>query len=318
MPLTAYCLDHGNWTVIPRQMRDSFRDMRKCGFDGVALSFSESEMRYSRRAFEIQVACAHECGLKVHAIPTRIGGRFAGAPVLYCNWLVEHPSSQTPENPAMACIQDAEFRKWAHEFIHTLFADYELDGLVWDEPKSTVLVTRHPAATAKFGPNPTPENMADAFALFIEELTATARAARPDIAVTLFNMPTTKACFTARCAHIKGLDYLGFDGGFCRQSYFREAPDKLKHYLPERWERTRAECAAGGKQTFALVENFMVPEGLVPELREGLTAFLKQAHPDHLSCYYYGLDNAEPEAVHAAVIEVIREHYLSSPSDKQK
>ncbi|MFA7158478.1 MAG: hypothetical protein WC299_04175 [Kiritimatiellia bacterium] len=310
MPFTAYCLDHGNFTVIPRQMRDSFRDMRSCGFDGVALSFSESEMRYSRRAFEIQVACAHECGLKVHVIPSRIGGRFAGAPLLYCNWLVEHPSSQTPENPAMACIQDAEFRKWAHEYIHTLFADYELNGLIWDEPKSSMVLTRHPATTAKFGPDPTPENMADDFALFIEEMTATARAARPDIAVTLFNMPSVNAFFTSRCAHIKGLNYLGFDGACCRQSYFREPPRKLKHYFSETWDRTRSECAAGGKKTFALVENFMVPEGLVPELREGLAAFLRQAKPDHLSCYYYGLNNAEPEKVHATVIEIIREHYL--------
>ncbi len=309
MSLTAYYLDHGNWTVIPRQMRDSFRDMRERGFDGVALSFSESEMCYARRTFEIQVACAHECGLKVHVIPSRIGGRFAGAPQMVSTWLVRHPSSQT-EDPTMACIQDADFRKWMHEFIHTLFADYELDGLIWDEPKGATMVTRHPATTAKFGPNPAPESLADDFALFIEELTATARAARPEIAVTLFNMPSVHTCFTSRCAWIKGLDYLGFDGSCWRHSYFREPPQKLKPYLTETWERTRAECAAGGKKTFALIENFMIPEGFVPELRAGLTAFLKQARPNHLACYYYGLNNAEPEKVHAATMEVIAEHYV--------
>ena len=77
--LTAYCLSYGNWTVIPRQWRESFTDMKKCGFDAVALSFSESEMRYSRRAFEMQVKMAHDCGLKVHVIPSRLGGRGCGS-----------------------------------------------------------------------------------------------------------------------------------------------------------------------------------------------------------------------------------------------
>ena len=57
---TAYYLCHGLWTVIPHQLEENFRDMRGCGFDAVALTFSESEMVYSRRAFELHVDLAQQ------------------------------------------------------------------------------------------------------------------------------------------------------------------------------------------------------------------------------------------------------------------
>ena len=71
--LTAYCLSYGNWTVIPRQWTECFGEMSDLGFDAVVLSFSESEMRYARRTFEMQIGVAHKAGLKVFVIPSRIG-----------------------------------------------------------------------------------------------------------------------------------------------------------------------------------------------------------------------------------------------------
>ncbi|MEK6796238.1 MAG: hypothetical protein AABZ39_15770, partial [Spirochaetota bacterium] len=90
MIVTAYCLSHGHWTVIPHHLEENFKDMADCGFTAVALSFSESEMMYSRRAFEIQVDRAHRCGLKVFVIPSRLGGRFAGAPLMPGLWISAH------------------------------------------------------------------------------------------------------------------------------------------------------------------------------------------------------------------------------------
>ena len=149
--LTAYCLSYGNWTVIPRQWAKSFGEMSDLGFDAVALSFSESEMRYARRTFEMQIAAAHQAGIKVFVIPSRIGGRLAGAPLMGSLWLHENPSACLPENPGIACIESPEFREWSLEFIRTLIRDYEVDGIIWDEPKAADFVTRHPAAVAALG-----------------------------------------------------------------------------------------------------------------------------------------------------------------------
>lgn len=96
MIVTAYFLCHGHWTVIPHQLRENFEDMVECGFNTVAISFSESEMQYARRAFEIEVDLAHRAGLKVIVIPTRLGGRFAGAPLMPGIWISQHPEAQVP------------------------------------------------------------------------------------------------------------------------------------------------------------------------------------------------------------------------------
>ena len=150
MLVTAYCLSYGHWTVIPHQLEESFKDVAECGFNAVALSFSESEMLYSRRAFELQVRLAHQAGLKVFVIPSRLGGRFAGAPWMPSMWLCMHPEAQLPGHPELACLENQAFRDWVKEFMTTLLTDYPLDGVIWDEPKSEGVISTHPDTLKRF------------------------------------------------------------------------------------------------------------------------------------------------------------------------
>jgi hypothetical protein len=312
--LTAYCLSYGNWTVIPSQWRESFADMKNCGFDAVALSFSESEMRYSRRTFEMQVNMAHECGLKVFVIPSRLGGRLAGAPLMSSLWLTSNPQAQLPELPGIACVESEAFQKWIKEFIATLVSDYEIDGIIWDEPKMADFVSYHPDTIAKLGDGPTAEAMADSFAGLIGELSLIAKSIRPDMSITIFNMPKTNPYFSVKTAGLEGIDYAGFDGNFSRQSFFHEPPEKIKHSLSELWERTVEECALGNSKTFALIENMLMPASVLDEFESGLADFLSMAQPDHLGCYYYAHNNECPEEVHNATMRIIGKYYLKNKS----
>ena len=89
--VSAYCLDYNTWVCIPKHVEEDFKEMADMGYDTVCLSFNESDMVYARRTFEILVTIAHKCGLKVHVIPSRIGGRFAGAPLMPSMWLAKNP-----------------------------------------------------------------------------------------------------------------------------------------------------------------------------------------------------------------------------------
>lgn len=91
MYINAYTLSYGNWTVIPSQWETSFKEMKDCGFNSVSLSFSESEFTYARRTIELQIKMAHEYGLEVWLVPSRLGGRVAGAPFMQSNWLLKNP-----------------------------------------------------------------------------------------------------------------------------------------------------------------------------------------------------------------------------------
>lgn len=127
MPFTAYAIGMGAATPSPQHRRDAFREMRDSGFDAVALSFSEGDVLLSRRDFDMHINEAHAAVLKVHVVPSRLGGRFAGFP-LASLWLAENPASQLPENADLACVEDPKFREWTGDFIRMLFSDHEVNG----------------------------------------------------------------------------------------------------------------------------------------------------------------------------------------------
>lgn len=312
MIVTAYFLGHGLWTVIPHQLEENFNDMADCGFNAVAISFSESEMSYARRAFEIQVKLAHRCGLRVFVIPSRLGNRFAGAPLMPSRWLLQHPEAQIPDHTGwmgpMACLESQVFRDWVKEFMNTLLTDYPLDGIIWDEPKDEQRISLHPDTIARFGMHPTPEQMEDGFVDFLSDLTNYCLTLKPNLTVTLFNQMTYSERFTRLNCAIPGIRYAGYDGNLARQSFFHEPPQWHKYRLESAWDRTVAECAAAGKQTFALVENMLMPQAAITEYRENLDAYLRDHRPDHLALYYYAHNNEDPETVHGITRALMQKH----------
>ena len=108
--ISAYCLDYNTWTCIPRHVEEDFREMVEMGIDTVNLSFSENDMAYARRTFEILVELAHKAGLRVFVIPSRIAGRFAGAPLMVSTWLAQHWEYKVPEDYwlPVACLECME------------------------------------------------------------------------------------------------------------------------------------------------------------------------------------------------------------------
>jgi hypothetical protein len=310
--VTAYCLAYGHWTVIPHQLAESFNDMVDCGFNAVALTFSESEMRYARRAFEIQVELAHQAGLKVFVIPSRLGNRFAGAPLMPSIWIAAHPESQVPDvrnfiGP-VGCLENAAFRDWITGFMETLIVEYPIDGIIWDEPKSERCISLHPDTIARYGEHPTEEQMEDGFVAFLADLTGHCLSCNPDLTITVFNQLTSNERFTRACAGIEGVAYAGYDGNLTRQSDFHEEPRWCKYRVESAWERTVSECRAAGTQTFALVENMLMPRSELEAYERNLDAYLRQYRPDHLALYYYAHNNEAPEEVHAITRSLMRKH----------
>lgn len=312
MIVTAYCLSYGHFTVIPHQIEESFRDMVDCGFTAVALTFSESEMVYSRRAFEIQVNLAHKCGLNVFVVPSRLGNRFAGAPLMPSLWLEQHPEAQIPDylgwTGPMACLESEVFRDWIKGFMSILITDYPVDGIIWDEPKDERKISMHPDTLAAYGSNPTSEDMEDGCVDFLNDLTNHCLSVNPELCVTLFNQKTMTERFTLSSSSIEGIQYAGYDGNLSLQSYFHEEPACHKYRIESVWERTQRECIATGKGTFALIENMLMPKSEIPEYRNNLDAYLQNYRPDHLSLYYYAHNNEEPETVHQITRELMKKH----------
>ena len=307
--VSAYCLGYQNFTVIPHQMEEDFKEMVSTGFDTVCLSFSESEMAYSRRTFEIQVELAKKCGLNVHVVPSRIGGRFAGAPLMSSLWLEKHPEYMIKTDfRSIACLEAREFRAWIKEYMKILLTDYDLSGIVWDEPKGVGVISHHPETIKKYGENPTADDMVDSFIDFMEELSAYCNSLRPGIVQTLFAQPGFDETTTQKISKIKHLEYFGYDGAIAKVSFFKETPVLKKKMLKDVWQRTASECAEAGKKTFALVENMLMPKSELDAFAANFEDYLKSCSPDHLSVYYYAHNNENPEAVHQIVKRTMKKY----------
>lgn len=306
--LSAYCLSYGNWTVIPSHWDFVFEDMRQCGFDAVALSFSESEKQYSMRTFEQQVAIAHKHGLQVLAIPSRLGGRFAGAPYMSSPWLTANPASQVPGNPALACLHDPNYLNFVEDFIRMLVTSFEIDGLILDEPKGTDVICTHPETLNRYGASPTVENMHTSMLGFLQFIIDLAKKIRPELSITLFNLPISNPVYTAKSAALPGIDFAGFDGPCSPQSFFHEEPNRTKCPILKSWERIQNE-AKGKTGTFALLENILIPDSAIPEFKQEFVKALDTITADHLSVYYYGHNNESAELIQKFCMDEVKKRY---------
>ncbi|OQB14806.1 MAG: hypothetical protein BWY15_00960 [Firmicutes bacterium ADurb.Bin193] len=283
--------------------------MKDMGFDTVCLSFSESEMQYARRTFEIQVNLAHRAGLKVFVVPSRIGGRFAGAPLMPSVWLARNPQFAVQDKwMPVACLESDEVREWFKSFMKTLLTDYDLDGIVWDEPKGIGVISHHPATIEKIGPNPTKEDMMLGFVDFFEDLTGYCKDLKPTIIQTLFSQKQCSEFFTQNISKTSYIEYFGYDGNLCAQQYFKEEIKNVKYRIESVWDRTVKECAAADKKTFALVENMLMPKQEIPVFKENFENYLQNYRPDHLSVYYYAHNVEDPEALHKVIKEIMKKY----------
>ncbi len=309
--ISAYCLDYHMWTCVPHQIEENFRELKEMGVDTVCLSFCESDMTYARRTFEIIIEIAHRIGLRVFVIPSRIAGRFAGAPLMASTWLVKHPQYQIPDKYWMpiGCLECREVREFIKEVVGTLISDYDIDGIVWDEPKGTDLISHHPDTVKKFGENPTLENMADSFYDFFADLTEFCHKMKPSLIQTLFCQKTDPEYFTKKMATTPCIDYFGYDGNLCRQRIFKEQIFEGKYRIESVWDRTVEECAQAEKKRFALIESMHMPREEHENFEKAFDNYLSHYHPEHLSIYYYAHNADDPEELNEIIKRVMKKHF---------
>ena len=309
MFLSAYTLSYGNWTVIPSHWDYLFGEIRDNGFDAVDLSFSESEEMYAMRAIEQQIAMAHKHGLKVLIVPSRFAGRFAGAPFMP-GWLnIAHPEWNLPGHNGCSCIDVPEVIEATKKFFKMIVTTFDCDGIVIDEPKNTETPSSHPATVARYGRPGTVEDARNSMLEYIGTLIQTVKECRPELSVTMFNMPSVSPEFTARSAALPGVDYAGFDGTLCSHSYFHGDTFRSKPPVLELWERAKKECA-GKCGTFTLIENMLIPSSENATYEKELNDSLPLLRPDHLACYYYGHNNEDAEYIQKITMDALKKYIL--------
>ena len=308
MLLSAYTLSYSNWTIIPSHWDQLFGQMRDNGFDAIDLSFSESEEMYAMRTIEQQIAMAHKHNLKVFIIPSRFASRFAGAPFMP-GWLtINHPEWNVP-GTGVSCVDVPEVIEATKDFFKKIVTTFDCDGIIIDEPKAVEVPSSHPVTIAKYGRTGTIEDAKNSMFEYIQTLIQTIKSCRPELAITMFNMPSVSSDFTAKCSQINGVDYAGFDGTLCSHSYFHGSNFRSKPPVKELYERAKKENN-GKCGTFVLIENMLIPSDQNSIYEQELNETLPLIKPDHLACYYYGHNNEDAEYIQQITMDALKKHVL--------
>ena len=127
------------------------------------------------RAIEQQIAMAHRHGLKVLLIPSRFAGRLAGAPFMSSPFICAHPEWALPGYPGCGCLDVPEVVEASVKFIELIVKNFEIDGLILDEPKEAETPSSHPATVARYGHPGTAEDARASMLGYLRTLIAAAK-----------------------------------------------------------------------------------------------------------------------------------------------
>ena len=195
-----------------------------------------------------------------------------------------------------------------HDLAKNIVLIKDLETLIAEgNPKAVEMIDRSPRVLKRFGENPSVSDMYTLMLEYLQLLIDDAKKLKPDLSVTLFNMPPTPEEFTRASAKLRGLDYAGFDGPCSAQSFFHEPASHSKRFIRDSWERTKAETA-GVTGSFALVENILIPDSAFEEFKQEYRRVLDEVRPDHLSIYYYGHNNESAETVQKFCMDELKKH----------
>jgi len=308
--ISMYYLDGDPFVWQPKQLRADFEAMRRIGADSVCISVLESHTS----DYPGKVALARSAGLKVYAIPSRVGGFFAGWPKVASLFAARHPEYlvltrdgrfQGATAGSVCCPNQPAFRAWFLEWLEKLLDESGVDGVVYDEPKEAHVPCWCPACR-KLCPDQDEAARVRfreaSVAGLLGEACRLVKRSRPDRTNILFVMPDATGHFKTRILEQPELDYFGNDGPVCHQGEPEQTHQKTSLFDSVPAIFRLADQA--GKKRFTLVETFSIHSGAMAELARNLPR-VAEWQADLYAFYFYGTGNQEPERVMELSAEAI-------------
>ena len=311
--ISFYYLDCCPFIWKPAHLLDDFSDMKRMGGDSVCISILEEDHSGNYKG---KVALAHEAGLKVYAVPSRVGGLFAGSPKvpsMFCArnmdtlMMTRNGTPQDATAGLTCCANNPKFQGWFLQWIERLVSESGVEGVVFDEPKEAhkpcycdicvgLCEARSDEALTRL--------REEAVAALIGQACAAIKQTGESHKTILFVMPDATENFINRLLAERDVDYFGNDGPMCHQGPRAQKHQKtrLTQSVPAIFEK----AGKAGKKTFTLIETFHVLEVALPELRAELKK-TKAWRADMYAFYYYGPSNENAAEVMRITEGAIRE-----------
>lgn len=319
MLINCYYYAPHNHEVLTAYLRTDLARMRDLGCGAVSVCVQESQLQnWHWRRLENFISLAHRAGLKVHAVPNRWAGMFAGwldgfgaFTVEHINLLVENELNKPQIQGEMACcLNKPATYEYLANTLALLLNHFDFDGVIWDEPHSCFCRCAHCRARGIM----TPFQAHEAFATNIDRLSYHAKQLKQDLTVSLFVQPDETALFDA-LLHTRHIDYLGSDGHVRSENHQMH---RMKDTIFTAYKRYAEKLRQTGRKSLFLIEAQRHRDEDLPDYLKNVDAAFSLPM-DQLMFYYSaselscGLEEQFNCATWNAVKRV-SQHYQSEPS----
>ncbi|MGH9838866.1 MAG: hypothetical protein ACREEM_08790 [Blastocatellia bacterium] len=317
----AYYFRAHMYTCVPRHIRDDMRWMADIGTNIITLAVLEQDLFAAVENIRLVCEEAAKAGLQVYAVPSRWGGLAAGAPKAPSLFSVEHPHTWmrnkdgTPVlNPqvsgVISSVHYPETYQFFRESFDSLFKQFPIKGIIWDEPKG-FREDYSPKAVEALGPDAPPEAHYQATADFYGRVSKYVKDKYPDKTVCMFVQAHSDKLRIELAARISPLDYFGCDGRPWDLAEDRKWKSEAGNesgkgkVLLGSGEQIIALGKQHGKKTLMLAENHNLPARMIPAMDAGLPKVLGLG-VDQLIYYYYPVNIQQPDVNMSVVARHIK------------
>ncbi len=303
--LGAYYFGAGYFTLVPQNIRHDLDEMKSWGTDLICIGITENDITYNKGNIAFIVDEAHQRGIKVFGVPSRMAGITAGQPIEPPLFGYHHPETAVLRKDGTPVVRKShgilssfyypEVKEYFIRLTSQMILDFKLDGIIWDEPKSSVPEWQDFSQLAlKNNPDSSFVKYMKDYADFFSDINAELKKAKPDLQIILFDEACRNDTVVEESAKIKGLDYFGTDGRPVLIDDTKITDNRSTKILHKYGERYLKAARSNGLKTMILVENQELTKHEVGLMDKAMPVISKM-DVDLLLYYYYGFYEEDTE-----------------------
>ncbi|MBP2831459.1 hypothetical protein J8281_04590 [Aquimarina sp. U1-2] len=308
----------------PAHIAADMQWMADHGTNALTMAISEVDFGKAERNIETIVTEAHKRGIKVFFVTSRWAGVFAGAPKMPSIFAAKNPhtwSLKSDGNPyfhssgPICSIYYPEVFDFFIEHLDKAFKTWDLDGVVWDEPKAYQM-DYSAMAKARLQHIPgyeTGEKEAlitheGNYCNFISNVNDHIKKEHGDKIINFFAYPYLTDTWIEQASQIKHLDYFGADGRAYPNIERPETYTGKKFILGKGnvGHRYVTKAHDKGLKSMVLIENFKTTPNEYPLLEKHLDTIITMA--DQFAYYYYPRSCKEPDKAMQLISKHLKKH----------
>ena len=303
--LGAYYFGAGYFTLVPDNIRRDLDEMKKLGTDIVCIGITENDIKYNEANIKFIIEEAHQRGMQVFSVPSRMAGITAGQPIEPPLFGYHHPHTATLRKDGTSIVRGShgilssfyhpEVKEYFLDMVGKMINNFDLDGIIWDEPKSTYIGWQDFSPLAlENNPDSSYVKYIEDFVDFFSDINLELKKQKPDLTIVHFDEACRNDTVITQSAKIKGLDFYGADGHPYPTEKSEHVGNRATKVIPVYGEKYLKAGRDNGLKTMILVENHYLTGEQLDHMEETMPEII-QMDIDLMLYYYYGFYKDDTE-----------------------